>query len=98
MKVLLIPFLWYLFLIQDAFADSERPPKPIFTSSHSGWHVFKMIPNGLGVCYRIEQDGEFVEIWRTEGWYSSNVFLSNNGKYLVRMGPWNDGCCPEKTI
>lgn len=53
--------------------------------------------HAFGVAYRLEEDGTFTELWRTEKWYSFEVFLSENGRYLVRMGPWNSGHTPKKT-
>lgn len=42
----------------------------------------------FGIASEINQDGEFVELWRTEGWYTFEGFLSNDGRYFVRMGLW----------
>ena len=36
------------------------------------------------------KDGSLKELYRTEGWYAFEVFLSRpNGKYLVRLGDWH---------
>jgi hypothetical protein len=29
-------------------------------------------------------------------WYSHDVFLANDGDFLVRLGPWNSGSQPRK--
>ena len=52
--------------------------------------------NGLGIAYRVRQDGTDEELWRTEGWYSFEVYLSFDGNYLVAMGPWSEGREPKK--
>ena len=44
----------------------------------------------FGIAYRVEENGDFTELWKVSGW-ASGVFLSNDGQYLVRMGPWNVG-------
>ncbi|QIF02561.1 hypothetical protein [Roseimicrobium sp. ORNL1] len=85
-----------------AVADQEMGPFPHVTVAPSQDHFFKMIPakwryenntpvkekDAWGVAYKLGKDGEFVELWRTEGWYASQVFLSDDGRYLVRMGVW----------
>jgi len=50
----------------------------------------------FGAAYRIDDDGNFTELWKTSGWYSFEVFLSADGKYLVRMGSFGVGKQPEK--
>jgi hypothetical protein len=41
-----------------------------------------------GIAYSMDQDGNLIEMWRTEGWYAFKVYLSEDGRYLVRMGLW----------
>ena len=52
--------------------------------------------DGFGIAYRIRDNGSDVELWRTAGWYSTEVFLSNDGDYLAVIGPWNGGSEPKK--
>lgn len=88
-----------------ALADSGLPPHPIFTSSYNGSYVFKMIParwsdgkkiaDAFGVAYKVHDDGGLTEQWRTTGWFAWQTFLSDDGEYLVRMGPWNFGDKPD---
>ena len=54
------------------------------------------IPEAFGVAYRVEEDGSLTELWKVSGWYSFEVFLSDDGQYLVRMGSWNVGHEPEE--
>ncbi|MDP1590034.1 MAG: hypothetical protein Q8M07_19935, partial [Prosthecobacter sp.] len=42
----------------------------------------------FGVAYAINEEGEFNEVWRTKGWYTFEGYLSEEGRYFVRMGPW----------
>lgn len=86
-----------------AVADQPAPTfRHVTTSQGQRCYFFKMIPekvryenNSLvkekdawGVAYKLDENGEIVELWRTEGWYASEVFLSDDGRYLVRMGVW----------
>lgn len=85
-----------------AIADSPADPFPWVTLSERGDYLFKMVPakwhqNGddfvidrkpFGVAYKITDAGEFAEMWRTEGWYTFEAKLSEDGQYLVRFGPW----------
>lgn len=84
-------------------ADTVRSPYPWALASSDGRIVFKMVPakwhideknnmvidrDSHGVAYRLDEAGNFVEQWRTEGWYAFRAFLSEDGRYLVRLGPW----------
>lgn len=99
-----------LLLSQSSRADEERVPYSFTVASQSGQYYFKMLPakrewqenkyvitrEAFGVAYTIDEDGNFKELWRTSGWYSFELFLSEDGQYLVRMGPWNGGHEPKK--
>ena len=41
-----------------------------------------------GIAYEVLEDGEFKELWRAHGWYASHGYLSRDGRYFVRFGPW----------
>lgn len=83
-------------------ADSPAAPRPWVGTSERGDFFFKMVPpkwkkdgdryvverEPFGVTYKISEDGEFKEVWRTEGWYSFEGYLSEDGRYFVRFGPW----------
>jgi hypothetical protein len=100
-----------ILLLQSSRADTPMPPSsPFVIVSQDGQCFFKMIPGkgkwqenkyvvtrmSFGVAYSIDENGNFKELWKTSGWYSSQVFLSDDGQYLVRMGPWNSGNEPKK--
>jgi len=86
----------------NAMADSPAAPRPWVATSKHGDFVFKMVPpkwkeegnkyvverEPFGVTYEISEDGEFKEVWRTEGWYTFEGYLSEDGRYFVRFGPW----------
>ncbi|WP_144391801.1 hypothetical protein [Pleionea sediminis] len=100
--------LVYLICVPLLKADSPARPFPLaFTSENSSDVVFTMVPRrydreyevekeAFGVAYKVQEDGTLKELYRTKGWYSSSVFVSRNGRYLVRMGPWSVGMEPAK--
>jgi hypothetical protein len=105
MKKLLILLLLVIALANGLKADMPMGEFPYVATSPSGMCYFEMIPprvsNGVrkeasGVAYRLSRDGSSKELWQTDGWYSLKVFLSEDGSYLVRMGPWNLGQEPSK--
>ncbi len=83
-------------------ADSPATPRPWVATSERGEYLFKMVPakwrkddekyvigrEAFGVAYKVTEDGELDEIWRTEGWYTFEGYLSEDGQYFVRFGPW----------
>ena len=81
---------------------SIAKPHPYVVASEDGRFYFKMMPArapedvwnteaGEGICYEV-QSGETDKIlWRTSGWYSYEVFISRDGRYLARLG----GLCSE---
>jgi hypothetical protein len=98
------PILWCVFAtaVCSLWADMPAPQIPYVTAAPGGEAYFKMIPSpdgkwgdGFGIAYRLREDGTDVELWRTKGWYSHEVFLSVDGEYLVVMGPWNRGHSPN---
>jgi len=99
-----------LLLSQLSRADEEMAPYPLAAASQCGRCFFKMIPPRIelqgkkyvttrevfGVAYTVDNEGNFKELWKTSGWYSFEAFLSEDGQYLIRMGPWNRGHEPNK--
>ena len=85
-------------------------PFPYVEPSDYGSFYFKMIPemgsyeNGVfkiespahGIAYELLVNGDSKELWRVEGWYAFQIFLSNDAEYLVRMGDWASGKEPSK--
>jgi hypothetical protein len=101
--------LCFLASCAGLLADSEATPTAYVTTSADGRNLFKMVPPvtelrgdnyvetkpGAGVAYRVLDDGQLEELWRTSGWYSFHVFVGTDGHTLVRMGPWNVGFEPR---
>jgi hypothetical protein len=81
------------------FADLVAPPVPYVVSSSDGSHYFKMVPDKKDVWDKAKAKGMLYEVrsgkdkvvYRVSGWYSYQVFISNDGKYLIRMGDWPSG-------
>lgn len=108
MRQTILTAILYAACLTSVFADSPSLPVPlVFVSSYSSGVVFSMIPpqydanykqtrEAFGIVSRLNEDGKFVELYRTSGWYSFEVFVSRDGKYLVQMGPWNTGYKPQK--
>ena len=85
-------------------ADQPEFPYAYVASSPGGRFYFRMVPtvegsvdrsDGFGIAYRVGNDESDEILWRTEGWYSFEVFLSFDGRCLVAMGPWNGGSRPS---
>jgi len=77
-----------------AIADRPAPETDYTITSANGLYEFRMAPSPwdmtansspMGAAYR-KSDGK--RLWNFQGWYSHSTFLSNDGKHLVRMGPW----------
>lgn len=49
-------------------------------------YVWDKLPEGT--VYKMDERGNLLEWWKTEGWYTFNAYLSDDGRFLVRMGPW----------
>jgi hypothetical protein len=78
-------------------------PTPMVFASPSGWAYFKLVPSrdfdekkSQGYLYRVA-DGEDVLIYRSDGWFSFNVLVSNDGTYIARRGPWPQSNSPPET-
>jgi uncharacterized protein YecT (DUF1311 family) len=83
-------------------ADSPAPERQYTATSTNGTYAFTMHPTArdgasttspYGEAYRIASVGGLVGfekelLWRTDGWYSFKTFISNDGRNLVRIGPW----------
>ncbi|PTX98633.1 hypothetical protein [Opitutus sp. ER46] len=62
------------------------------TTSVDGRAIFTMAPPtdtfpvGTGTVYLVARNGDISQLWRTHGWYAAEVFLTNDGEFLVRLG------------
>ncbi len=98
----IIALVTWLIIQPQAIADSPAPPYPWVITSAGGKYLFKMVPakqreedgesvverEAFGVAFKITEDGKFEEIWQTNGWYTFGGFLSEDGRYFIRFGPW----------
>jgi hypothetical protein len=89
--------LMALMFVLPARADDEAPNHAYVRSTQSGRYFFKMVPGaksyyrhdeGTGICYSVGRDGKDREIWRITGWYAFKTYLTDDGRYLVRLGNW----------
>lgn len=95
----------FFLLSAMCFADSEARPYPYITASEFGTCYFKMLPEqtdqfpdrekGHGFCYKAGFGRQDLVLWETDGWYSFEVYLSDDCKYLARMGDWARGSIPS---
>jgi hypothetical protein len=83
-------------------ADRPAPQREYTIRSLNGKYEFTMNPGGsagdtqpFGTAFNVTLDDEAgslqseqAALWRVEGWYSPQTFISNDGHSLVRMGPW----------
>lgn len=51
----------------------------------------QVVREPFGIAYRLTEEGTLTELYRARGWYSFQVFISNDGRSAVQMGPWNRG-------
>jgi len=95
----LMSILFLGILAAGCYADLVAPPAPYVVSSQDGKYYFKMIPNkkdtwnyakAKGTLYEVRA-GKDKLVYSVFGWYAYQVFISNNGKYLIRMGDWASG-------
>lgn len=84
--------------MNNAFADKEGGPHDYKIVSKNERFVFVMLPSDTWVPdevlrskYKIsglyENNGSTNHLW-TIDWYAGRVFISDDGKHLVRMGEW----------
>jgi len=91
----------------SVMSDSELVPEPVVVSSAFGGPCyFEMLPKntgsgtspsleaGLGTAYRLNADGSRTVLYRTHGWFSGRLFITRDGRGLVRIGPWPTGPVP----
>ena len=104
MRPFILTFVAIFLAAAMAKGDYPADPTPlIFTPEYSGHVCFCMVPwqyskpdrkvvrEPFGILFRLTDDGKMEEVYRTEGWYSFKVYVSDDGRYLVQMGPWNSG-------
>lgn len=89
-----------------AYSDEEVSPRAYVATAGEGVFYFKMVPKliypidpqtvqGAGHAYRVLEGGQDELLWSTSGWYAYRVCLSDDGRYLVRLGNWPRGRAPS---
>lgn len=95
LKLLLITW----FFLTPSFADTLRKSQPFVISSGYSPYFVKMLPSAFGrgyaVAFKLLDDESSEELWRVEG-YSPEAYLSKDGQYFIRIGPWAKGREPSK--
>ena len=91
---------------RELAVDTEGRPVPYVVSrfEFGKSFYFKMSPDpkypkdrtkGLGFAYSVEIGEPDVLIWKTDGWYAADVYLTCEGTRLVRIGDWPRGDKPK---
>ncbi len=98
-KIIIIFFLMIAF---NLWADEEASQYAYVKSSSGGRYYFKMIPEvpynrtkGKGILYAVSGDQSDKVLWRVNGWYAFDTYISHDGRYLVRLGNWPRGRKPS---
>ncbi|NQV85903.1 MAG: hypothetical protein HQ492_02380 [Woeseiaceae bacterium] len=88
----------------DVSADSEAMPMPKVFAARTNAFYFKLIPaadfdeeKSEGFLYRVTDTVDEL-VYRSDGWYSFDVFVSYDGSYLARSGPWPRHDSPPETM
>ena len=103
-------FLFWVIILTTGFttypkADDEAGPYAYVVTAQWGRYYFKMSPDpkdpydhekGVGVAYSVSPKGVDQELWKTEGWYAFQTYLSSDGRHLIRLGNWPRGHAPSK--
>jgi len=84
-------------------ADSEIPPFAKVDKPIDGSCYVKQVPTTIVggvdedfvIAYKILPDGSDELLWKSSGWYANRVFLTDDCRYLVRMGTWARGKEPS---
>jgi hypothetical protein len=92
----------FAFCVGDLLADQPAEPTTWMMVSENQEYCFRMVPEkyhfkdekkvvdrkAFGIASEMGKDGSLKDLWRVEGWYCFSGYLSNDGRYFVRMGPW----------
>ena len=83
---------------ESVIADRPAKPRPYVKTSDFSPYYVTVVPgsssDGFSAAFKLHNDGTSTEVWRIRG-YSFEVYLSRNGRYFVRMGPWASGSKPS---
>ena len=77
--------------ISNLYADLELPPYSYIITSENNKFYFKMFADNDNYCgnaYMVTDKKNDSLLWQINGWYANGAYISNDGHYLVRQGPW----------
>ncbi len=101
MKSIIVMIL-LLTVLSTLWADKEAPQYVYVKSSSGGKYYFKMIPEadydrtkGRGLLYAVTKKGSDKVLWKVNGWYAFQTYISYDGRYLIRIGNWPRGRVPS---
>lgn len=101
--------IFLLFSVSCTFADSPAAPFAYIAAAEEGryfvslvppyakepdWHIVLRKP--YAAVFEPQPDGSFKELWRVNDFYSFQVFLTYDAKFMIAIGPWNTGDKPDK--
>jgi hypothetical protein len=88
-------------LAAPARADLEFTPRAYVQASPDGSHYVRVTPDeqqvGVIAAYAVVPGGPDRELWRTQGWYSFEVRLADDGHHLVRLADFLRGDGPSES-
>lgn len=91
-------FLITCFFSGITFADTPAKLQPYIISQDYSPNFVKMIPSksgeGYAAAFRLLNDGTSRKLWSIDG-YSFEAYLSKDGQYFIRLGPWASGRKPS---
>ena len=96
-RISLLLVLSGMFASATTFGDSPAPEREYTVKSMNGEYEFTMFPstregNTLadprGEARKVGAAEDAAPLWTVTGWYAFQTFISDDGRNLVRMGPW----------
>jgi len=94
--IILFLFSSIAFFVNAIFYDEEIAPYTYTIYSSNKDYSFKMNSDSSGIAYQIRNTRYKKEMWKTNGWYSFQTFITDDGKYLIRLGNWPRGESPSE--
>ena len=93
-----------LLLSPCALGDTPAAARAYVGVGDGGHYYFKILPClknssdlscGSVRVYEVSDEGPDRPVWSASGWFAFSAYLSDDGKYLVRMGDWPGGSEPS---
>jgi hypothetical protein len=96
-RTFVVSALLTIVVSMPASADRPAMQREYTISSSNGKYEFTMYPSNdlggsqtapRGEAFEVSDDGTREQLWQVVDWYAFETFLANDGRGLVRMGPW----------